>query len=204
MYDTHHIHYSHITGDIIGYAHRFCNRKVRENKNNISVIAHNLFGLDFFFFLKGIRLSVWKKKNLAIVGSNLTQVNYANISKQVKFVDTMKHYQQSLAKLAESMTNQDKEKIENESKKLIERHDYFGKILKDLLKTDQDWILQYMSSGKGVIPYEMMNSFESLDIVPNGEFFTIEDFYSSLKNSVITAEEHAFVKKFYTLFKMRN
>ena len=63
LYDTHHIHYSHITGEIIGYAHRFCNRKVRENKNNISVIAHNLLSLDFFFFLKGIRLSVWKKKN---------------------------------------------------------------------------------------------------------------------------------------------
>ena len=144
------------------------------------------------------------EEKLAIVGSNLTQVNYANISKQVKFIDTMKYYQQSLAKLAESMINQNKEKIENESKKLIERHDYFGKILKDLLKTDQDWILEYMSSGKGVIPYEMMNSFESLHIVPNGEFFTIEDFYSSLKNSVITEEEHAFVKKFYTLLKMRN
>ena len=51
-----------------------------------------------------------------------------------------------------------------------------------------------MSSGKGVIPYEMMNSFDSLNIVSKGEFFSIEDFYSSLKNSVITEEEHLSVK----------
>ena len=44
------IHHSHIIGDIIRYAHNFCNFKVRENKNQISAIAHNLFGFDFFSF----------------------------------------------------------------------------------------------------------------------------------------------------------
>ena len=42
------IHHSRITGDVIGYAHSFCNLKIRENKNQISVIPHNLFGFDFF------------------------------------------------------------------------------------------------------------------------------------------------------------
>ena len=74
----------------------------------ISAIAHNRFGFDFFFFLKGIRLSVWKTTNLSIGGSNLTQINYANISDQVTFIDTLKHYQQSLAKLAEGMTEKEK------------------------------------------------------------------------------------------------
>ena len=50
LYDKHVIHHSHITGEITGYAHGFCNRKVRENKKNISVIANNLFGFDFSFF----------------------------------------------------------------------------------------------------------------------------------------------------------
>ena len=65
MNDQHVIHHSHITGEIVGYAHGFCNRKVRENKNDISVIAHNLFGFDFFL-LKGIRLNLenrWIKSN---------------------------------------------------------------------------------------------------------------------------------------------
>ena len=41
--------------EIIGYAHCFCNLKIRENQNAILVIAHNLFSFDFFFVVKGIR-----------------------------------------------------------------------------------------------------------------------------------------------------
>ena len=37
----------------------------------------------------------------------------------------MKYYQQSLAKLAESMTDEEKEKIKTESKNFILRDDYF-------------------------------------------------------------------------------
>ena len=59
-----------------------------------------------------------------------------------------------------------------------------------------------MSQGKGVIPYEMKNSFESLNITPTDDFFSIDDFYSSQKNSVITKEEHASIKKLYTLLKI--
>ena len=44
-------HHSHVTGKIWGYAHDFCNRKVRENRGTISVIAHYLFIFDFFFLL---------------------------------------------------------------------------------------------------------------------------------------------------------
>ena len=61
-----------------------------------------------------------------------------------------------------------------------------------------------MCSGKGVIPYEMMNSFESLNIVSENDSFEIEDFHSSLKNFVITKQEHQLVIKFYSLLKMRN
>lgn len=98
------LQHSHITGEIFGYAHDFCNRKVRENKNSMGVIAHDLFGFDFFFLLKGIRFGVWKTINLSVGGSNLTQINFASISDEGKFIDTMKYYQRSLAKIAESMT----------------------------------------------------------------------------------------------------
>ena len=54
-----------------------------ENKNQMSVIAHNLFGFDFFFFLKGLRLGVWQTTNLSVGGSNLTNINYANIGEQI-------------------------------------------------------------------------------------------------------------------------
>ena len=44
----------------------------------------------------------------------------------------------------------------------------------------------------------MMNCFDSLDIAPTSNIFSIDEFYSSLRNSVITVEEHASVKKNFT------
>ena len=64
-----HLHHSHITGKIQGYVHDFCNWTVRENKTELSIIEHNLFGFDAFYFLKGYQASVWGTKNLS-VGSN--------------------------------------------------------------------------------------------------------------------------------------
>ena len=52
IHGTNVVHYSHITDEVIGYTHSFCNKKVRENKNQISLMACNLFGFDFFFFKK--------------------------------------------------------------------------------------------------------------------------------------------------------
>ena len=40
-----HLHHFHATGKIIGYAHDFCNAKVRENKDVLTCIAHIFFWL---------------------------------------------------------------------------------------------------------------------------------------------------------------
>lgn len=42
------IHHWHIPGKTVSYVHNFCNQKVRGNKNQRSINAHNLFGFDFF------------------------------------------------------------------------------------------------------------------------------------------------------------
>ena len=78
-----------MTGNIIGYAHTFCNKKVRENYYSIPVIAHNLFRFDFFFFIKGVRSSVWQTTDINIGEKNPTDINFATIGNQVKFVDTI-------------------------------------------------------------------------------------------------------------------
>ena len=62
-----HLHHSHVTGKIYNYMPDFCNMKVRENKDQFSCIAHNFFGFDMFFLLKGIRLSVWETKDIKSV-----------------------------------------------------------------------------------------------------------------------------------------
>ena len=72
------IHYSQITSHIIRYPHRFCNLKVRENKNQISAIAHNLFGFD-------LCLGSWRPRNITSSGIHVLNKNFANIANQVKF-----------------------------------------------------------------------------------------------------------------------
>ena len=49
------VHHSHVSGKIFGYAHNFCNQKVKENYYTIPVFAHNQFRFDFFILLKGLR-----------------------------------------------------------------------------------------------------------------------------------------------------
>ena len=47
-----HLRHSHIMGKIIGYAHDFCNAKVRENKDDLTCIAHNFFWFYYVLFYK--------------------------------------------------------------------------------------------------------------------------------------------------------
>ena len=50
-----HLHHSHITGKILGYAHEFCNTNVtKKGAPDIPVIAHNLFGFDLYYFIKKV------------------------------------------------------------------------------------------------------------------------------------------------------
>ena len=86
------MHHSHATGKIIAFARDFCNQKVRETKDFYILFAHKFSDFDFFYVVESTRLCVWRTKNLCIGGSNLTNVNYANIGDQVKIIDTMKFY----------------------------------------------------------------------------------------------------------------
>ena len=57
-----HLNHSHITGKIIGYAHDFCNARVKENNMKVPVIAHNLFGFDLYYFIKSYIAPAWCSK----------------------------------------------------------------------------------------------------------------------------------------------
>ena len=113
IYGGYVIHHSHITGEVIGYAHNFCDKKIRENHNLIPVFAHNLFSFDFFFVVKGISLCVWRTKQLNIGETNLTNMLYPNIGNQVKFIDRIKYYHQSLSPVAKNTSEFENENIRN-------------------------------------------------------------------------------------------
>ena len=90
-----HLHHSHVTGEIIGYTHDFCNWIVRESKDMVACMAHNFFKFDFYFILKHMRLSAWRAKDVNIGGKNLTDINFASID-NFKFIDTIKYSKQVL------------------------------------------------------------------------------------------------------------
>ena len=74
-----------------------------------------------FFLLKGIRAGVWRTKDFNIGGKNSTNIGFAGIGNQVMFIDTIKYFEQSLEVLASNLTDNEKEAICKECKKIIEK-----------------------------------------------------------------------------------
>ena len=117
------VHHSHVSGNIHGYVHDFCNKKVKELHNlPISVFAHNLFRFDFFFVLKGLRLSVWRAKDLNMGGKSIRNMICANIVDQAKFINTIKFYQEPLHALAASMEPAEHENIKKSISRFLETY----------------------------------------------------------------------------------
>ena len=122
------LHHFHIRGEIYEYVFSFCNLKVKENKQFFPLFAHNLFGFNFFFFVKGVRLCVWQTKNYSIGGNNLKDLNFANIGDQVKFIETVRYHQLSLAGLAATTTPEEESANKYLCKIVLTEHDYFSEI----------------------------------------------------------------------------
>ena len=121
-----HLHHSHITGKSIGYAYEFCNTKVTEKSSpDIPVIAHNLFGFDLCYFIKDYIASTWCSKMLNIVGTNLKQISFSNITGEIKFIDSLKYYQKSLAELASIFSDEEKVSIKNLTEQFFNQYYYF-------------------------------------------------------------------------------
>ena len=181
----------HMTGKIVGYAHEYCNLQTRENYYTIPIFVHSQFRFDLFLFLKGLRASVWEITDIFIGGKNPTDVNFAIAQNQVRFINTFKSYQQSLASLAASMTDIEKENVRKNCRKFLAENLMF------LNDKQEKWLLDYLSLGKRMIPYQMITEFSSLEIKPKDSFFDQKDFYSSLKEKDISTEEYENVKKFF-------
>ena len=95
------------------------------------------------------------------------------------FIDSIKYFQQSLGTLANTTTNNEKLAINKECKKIILRVESLFKKFNAYIGKDQEWVLNYLSTGKGKIPYKMITRYNSLDISPEkNNFFLPNHFYS--------------------------
>ena len=72
-----------------------------------------------------------------------------------------------------------------------------------LTDDEEAWVLDYLSSGKGMIPYQMITDFDSLKKVPKEDFFQKKDFYSELKETDSSDEENENIKKIFILLRLK-
>lgn len=62
---------------------------------------------------------------------------------------------------------------------------------------EKNWVLDYMSDGKGVISYEKIKSFDDPNAVPEQDrFFAKTEFYRMLMDEIISNDECERVRKF--------
>ena len=115
--------------------------------------------------------SAWCSKELNIAGNNLTHVNYGNISGEIKLIDSLKFYQRSLGELSFSLTIEEKNAVKKLTEKFLNKHYYFCTVSPYLSMKKKEKILEILSEGKGIIPYEIILHMESFFINPENEFW---------------------------------
>ena len=206
-----HLHHSHITSKILRYTHDFCNLRVKENIFQIPVIAHNLFGFDLYYFIKGYVTSAWCSKELKIGGNNLTHINFSNITGEIKFIDSLKYYQKSLAELVSTLSDEEKMAVKKLTEQFFNQHYYFstarpvqGKAKPFLDSRKKEKKLEIVSDGKGVIPYELVIGMEPFLLTLENEFWEKTEFFSDLKQSAVNENDYENSKYLYQTLKMRN
>ena len=75
------------------------------------MIGHTFLGFDIYYMVKKYRSSVWSTKDFRMGGTNLVNVNFANISTKIKIIDTLKYYQTYLANISSTANKTEKESI---------------------------------------------------------------------------------------------
>ena len=163
-----------------------------------------MFGFDLHYFIKAYVASAWCSKSLNTGGSNLTQINFGNIKGEFKFLDALKFYQKSLADLAFTLSDEEIMVIKKLTERLLNEHYYFSTIWPNLSFLKKERILDIISGGKGVIPYELIIDMESFFIKPENDFWEKAEFFSESKESVVTDDDYDNSKYLYLTLKMQN
>ena len=143
------------------------------------------------------------KQETVIGGKNPADINFTSVSNQVQFIDTIKYFQQSSGALASSLTSSEKTAIYDESKKFLLSDPKITRNFLSLNEEDREWVLNYLSSGKGTSPYQLITDFDSLNILPEKDFFEDYLFYSNMKDSMISLDNQN-VRKFDILLMLES
>ena len=162
----------HFTGKYRGAAHNKCNLKCRKPRV-LPVIFHNLQGYDAHLFIKQLyRL----KGDLECIPSTeekyisfnkkikVDEINGADITFEIRFIDSFKFLQTSLSNLVSNLSPDDFYNTKHVFKKNIE-----------------------LLTRKGVYPYDYVSS---LDKLTESQLPPKEEFYSKLNDEDISDEDY--------------
>ena len=177
---------------------------VERDNDEIPFIAHNFFGFDLLYFMKCYIACAWGSKELNIGGNNLTQANYGNLKSEIKLTDSLKFYQRSLGKLSSTLTNTEKNTVKKLTENFLKQHYYFCTIWPYLNIQKKYKILEIISTGKGIIPYELTVDMKCFFITPDRDFWEKTKFFSELKQNAVNDEDYEHSKYLYQTLKMRN
>ena len=87
-----------------------------------------MLGFDLCHFINGYIASAWRSKELNIGRTNLTQINFSNITGEIKFIDSLKYYQKSLGQLVSTLSDEEKISVKKLTEQFFNQHDYFCKV----------------------------------------------------------------------------
>ena len=109
--------------------------------------------------------SAWCSKELNMAGNNLTHVNFVNTNNEIKLIASLKFYQRSWPELSSTLTEQEKIAVKSLAEKVLIEHYYFSTVWTSLSSGKKNRILEIISQGKGVIPYEIIVDMESFLLI---------------------------------------
>ena len=107
--------------------------------------------------------------------------------------------------MSETLSDIEKSNIAKLTEQFIKTHSYFSGVWKKLHFVDKKKVIDIMVSGKGIIPYEKVETIKSLSAKPeNGVFFTRDEFFSSLKGESVDEISYQNAKTLFLTLKMRD
>ena len=99
------------------------------------------------------------------------KINFSNITGEIKFIDSLKYYQKSLAELASTLSDEEKISVRKLTEQFFNQHHYFSKVWPYFYSKKKEKVLDIVSEGKDVIPYELIINMESVFLIPGNEFW---------------------------------
>ena len=115
----------------------------------------------------------------------MTHINFSNITGEKKFIGSLKYYQKSLAELASTLSDEEKTAVKKLTEQFFNQRYYFSSVWPYLNSKKKEKVLDIVSEGKGVIPYELIKGMESFFLTPENEFWEKTEFFSELKQRAV-------------------